>query len=337
MTRVVNSPTADDRHDGEQLTTPGCGQVFTLTGDALELRVDHTVDAIIGVLAARQRQVVARSQLLAAGVSPRAIEHRVARGRLHAIHRGVYLAGSAELLPLGRETAALLVCGPNAALSHRTAAAIWRIVTFVPSAIDVLVVGRNPRPRGAVRVHRAQKLDTSELRRRDALVVTSPSRTLIDLAGVVDERTLRRSVEEALRLRLVRSGEVLAALERAPRRHGAPALRAALSANDAPAMTRSEAERRLLDLLRVAGLPAPATNVRVAGFEVDAVWRAERLIAEVDGFAFHASREAFERDRRRDAALQAAGWRVVRLTWRRLVDEPEAVVALIAGLLAQRA
>ena len=336
MKRVFNSPTADDRPDGEDLDTPGCVQIVTVTGDTLDCRLDHT-DAIITAIAARQRQVVARWQLLGAGVSRRAIEHRVARGRLHVIHRGVYLVGSAEPLSSGRETAALLACGPHATLSHVTAAAIWQIVTCVPAAIDVLVVARNPRPGAGVRVHRARSLRPDELRRHDGLVVTSPCRTLIDLAGVVNERTLRRAVEEALRLRLVRTADVLDALERAARRQGAPALRSLLAASEAPAMTRSEAERRLLELLRAARLPKPATNARVAGFEVDAVWHSRRLVVEVDGFAFHASRAAFERDRRRDAALQAAGWRVVRLTWRRIVDEPEAVVALVAGLLALRA
>lgn len=335
MTRVFNSPTADGRPDGEDPNTPGCVRIFTLTGDVLECRSDHT-DALIAALAARQRQVVARWQLISAGVSRRAIEHRVACSRLHVIYRGVYLVGHAEPLPLGRQTAALLACGPLAALSHRTAAVIWRIVTFVPSTIDVLVVGRNPRPGADVRVHRAGALHASELRRHKGLIATSPSPTLVDLAGVVDERTLRWAVEESRRRRLVRSADVVDALDRAPRRHGARALRALVATTDAPALTRSEAERRLLELMAAASLPAPATNTRVAGFEVDAVGRAQRVVAEVDGLAFHASREAFERDRRRDAELQAAGWRVVRLTWRRIVDEPEAVVALIAGLLAMR-
>ena len=120
--------------------------------------------------------------------------------------------------------------------------------------------------------------------------------------------------------------------ERAPSRRGAGALRELLDGR--PTLTRSEAERRLLALIRRARLPAPQTNVRVAGHEVDCHWHAERLVVEVDGYAYHAGRDAFERDRRRDTDLLAAGRRVIRVTWRRIVDEPEAVIAAIAQALA---
>ena len=99
-------------------------------------------------------------------------------------------------------------------------------------------------------------------------------------------------------------------------------------------MTRSEAERALLALIRRAGLPRPETNVRVLGHEVDALWRTRRLVVEVDGFGVHGTRAAFERDRRRDAALVAAGHRVIRVTWRQLAQEPELLVARLAAALA---
>ena len=131
-------------------------------------------------------------------------------------------------------------------------------------------------------------------------------------------------------LRLVTRGDVEAASRR---RRGAARLRAALARYDEPRMTRSQAERRLLDLVRHAALPQPVTNARLGPFEVDALWRAEGLVLEVDGWAAHGTRAAFERDRRRDAALQLAGHRVLRVTWRRLADEPLAVVALLAAAL----
>ena len=109
-----------------------------------------------------------------------------------------------------------------------------------------------------------------------------------------------------------------------------------LAAQGPPSLTRSQAERRLLELVRTAGLPSPETNVRVAGFEVDMLWRAPRLVVEVDGYAFHGSRAAFERDRRKDAALLAAGLRVARLSWRQIVDESEATAELLARLLDHR-
>jgi very-short-patch-repair endonuclease len=110
-----------------------------------------------------------------------------------------------------------------------------------------------------------------------------------------------------------------------------PALRRATI--EEPQITRSEGERRLRALIRAARLSRPHTNTSVGGWEVDAVWQAQRLVVEVDGFAYHGNRAAFERDRRRDAALVAAGYRVIRITWRQLVDEPHAVVALLARLL----
>jgi very-short-patch-repair endonuclease len=119
---------------------------------------------------------------------------------------------------------------------------------------------------------------------------------------------------------------------RAPRGQ-APALRAALAILDEPQVTRSEAERRLLELIRAAGLPAPHCNARVLGLEVDMVWPDLRMVVEIDGYAFHGTREAFERDRGRDARLLAAGYRVLRVTWRQIVDEPLRVIATIAAVL----
>ncbi len=125
----------------------------------------------------------------------------------------------------------------------------------------------------------------------------------------------------------------MGALVRAPGRSGSAKLAALVRRGDGPSLTRSEAERRVLDLVRAARLPVPGTNSRVRGHEVDFHWRSERLILEVDGYAYHRSRAAFERDRRRDAELGAAGLRVLRVTWRQVVGEPEALVARLAQAL----
>lgn len=121
-----------------------------------------------------------------------------------------------------------------------------------------------------------------------------------------------------------------------PNARGVRLVRAVLRATREPALTRSEAERRLLELIRASGLPVPRVNARLQGFEVDFGWEREALVVEVDGYAFHASRAAFERDRRRDAVLQLAGHRVLRVTWRQIVDEPYALVAQLAGALTRR-
>lgn len=295
-------------------------------------------DAIVDVIAAVQRRVVTFAQLTAAGLTRSAIAHRVAVGRLHRIRRGVFLVGHPDPLALALETAALLACGRRAALGRQTGAALWGVPNRESRAIHVIVAARQPVPWGGVVVHLTSDLDPRDVRWLERLPVTSPARTLLDLAGTESERDLRWAVEELRLRRHVTLDEIAGQLERTPRRRGARALRRIIDAAAAsPAHTRSEAERRLLDLVSAARLPVPRTNVRVHEFEVDAVWHDQRLVVEVDGFAFHGSRSAFERDRRRDAVLQSHGWRVVRVTWRQLCDEPEALVALLARLLERGA
>ncbi len=141
-------------------------------------------------------------------------------------------------------------------------------------------------------------------------------------------------VEEAQVRGLVLRSELHAAVEESPGKHGVALLRALL--DNRPASTRSEAELRLLARLRAADMPPSDVNTRVGRYEVDLLWRPQRLIVEVDGFAYHAHRAAFERDRLRDAELQAAGYRVIRVTWRQLESRPEAVIARLAQALARR-
>jgi very-short-patch-repair endonuclease len=163
------------------------------------------------------------------------------------------------------------------------------------------------------------------------LPVTTPEQTLLDLAATIGFGDPAHAVEEARVLRLVTDGSVREFTGRNARRPGTRALLRTLSHE--PRLTRSQAERRLLAVVGRAGLPLPETNVRVLGHEVDALWRDQRLIVEVDGFDAHGTRAAFERDRRRDAELVAAGYRVIRVTWRQLRDEPERVIAGLPGAL----
>jgi very-short-patch-repair endonuclease len=288
-------------------------------------------DERIARLAARQRGVVTRAQLRAAGLSDPAIRHRHETGRLHRFTAGTYLVGHTAAAALAHETAALLGCGPDALLSHQSAAALWGIEERAP-AVHVTVPRSGPSRPPGVQVHRVRALAATERRRRAGLPVTSPARTLLDLAGVLDAERLDSALERARAARLVTPAEVLAAIERTPRRRGSGTLRRLLE--DRPGLTRSRAERILVGLVRRGGLPRPRTNARIAGFEVDVLWPAERVVVEFDGFGFHANRAAFENDRRRDAELQARGYRVLRVTWRRLLDEPEAVLVTIARTLA---
>ena len=268
---------------------------------------------------------MARDQLLAAGLSRHAIAHRVAKGHLHPLYRGVYAVGHRSLSAHGRHLAAVLACGPEAVLSHRSAAVLWNLLganTELP--IHVTAPSHRRAPAG-VQLHCSV---TSQFLHRHAIAVTAPASTLIDLAATAPREELERALEEARLQRLVTDGELRQGVRC---RSGARALRELLERE--PSFTRSEAERRLLSLPRRARLPKPHTNVRVAGHEVDALWPHQCLVIEVDGFAFHSSREAFERDRARDADLQAHGYRVMRVTWRQLTTRPEELAARLGAAL----
>jgi very-short-patch-repair endonuclease len=298
--------------------------------------VDAAGDKAVAAVARLQRGLISREQLRAMGLGRGAIEHRLASGRLHRVRRGVYQVGHSAAPPLAREIAALLAYGPGSVLSHRTAAVQWRILPPADGPVSVTILGRDGGRRPGVRRHRVQSLGAVDLRLRDGVPLTAPARTLLDLAGEADDRDLGRAINEALVQRLVSTGDLRSVLERCERRPGSPILRRLVDKFEEPALTRSEAEVRMLELLRRSGLPSPETNVRVGRYEVDMLWRQDRLVVEIDGFAFHSTRAAFERDRRRDADLQTAGLRVMRVTWRQIVEEPEATLVRVARLLGVR-
>jgi very-short-patch-repair endonuclease len=283
------------------------------------------IDARIVELARMQHGLVASRQLRALGLDSRAIGRRVARGWLIERGDGVFQVG-AVAGPRAPEMAALLLYGERSTISDGTAVVQWKLRAWGTAPIHVTVpTGVTGRP--GVQLHRRVLADADRTT-LDGLRITTPARTIADISPSMPAVELQRLIEEA-QLRSLASREQLEAY--AARR---PALRKALGAGDEPRLTRSEAERRLLELIRAAGLPTPRTNVRVAGHEVDMLWPRQRLVVEVDGYAFHGSRVAFERDRSRDARLVAAGYRVLRVTWRQLTAEPERVVAILAAALA---
>jgi len=243
------------------------------------------------------------------------------------------MVGHLALAEHANEAAALLACGPGAVLSHRSAAHFWSLLDAPLDQVDVTLVGRRCRPKEGVRLRCVAAIDRRDVRRRDGLPVTSPARTLVDLAADASDDELERAVSEARAQRLLRTGELEQALGRARGRLGVKRMRAFLRREDEPGYTRSQAERRMRKLMRGAKLPVPVANARVAGYTADFLWREQRLIVEVDSYRYHGHRAAFERDRRKDVALAAAGYRVIRFTWWQLRDEPFAVVAHIARML----
>jgi very-short-patch-repair endonuclease len=309
MIRRVTAPQGAFRSNAET-PRPVCDEVHAigaerrnLTNGPRDCDEMHTGDRAIAALASLQCGVVTTAQLAAAGIARRGVAHRVKTGRLTPLHRGVYQVGPIAA-PRGREMAAVLATG--GVLSHHSAAAIWGFRP--PHEGDVHITTTTPaRSRQGIRVHRSATLKAAV---HHGLPLTPAARTLHDLRPLLPTRDYDRALEEAQVLGLV------------PKRPG-----------DEPRFTRSEGERRLVALVRKARLPLPLTNTRVAGWEVDAFWPRHKLIVEVDGFGYHGHRGAFERDRRKDADLTAAGYRVIRITWWRLVNEPHAVVAKLAQLL----
>jgi hypothetical protein len=261
---------------------------------------------------------------------------------LNTVHRGVYAVGHAPLSTEARWIAAVLACGSRAALSHHSAAALWGLRPTNRSAIDVIAPGRTGRSRQGIKAHRAGGLRAADITSVRGIPCTTVARTLLDLADVVDRRALERAVNEAEVLRLFDFGALEDVLGRVVGRRGAPILRAVLADYDPKyALTRNELERRFLSLCDGAGVPRPRVNAWVTldggGEEVDFLWREQRLIVETDGGQVHRTRQAFERDRRRDQRLLCAGWRVVRVTWRQLTREPAQVADTIRVLLRRQA
>jgi very-short-patch-repair endonuclease len=304
------------------------------SASASRAQIPARADATIAELATAQQGVISRAQLLAAGMSAAAIGRRVAGGRLLRLHPGIYAVGHRALRPEGILLAAAMAGGPGAVLSHRSAAAEWGLRPSAAARVDITVPGDRGRSSPALSVHQG-RLAPEDVTRHDGIPITTPARTLLDLAEVVSREQLDRAVDRALELRLYDQRALDAVIARSPGRRGLRPLRATLAALDpGRAATRSELERRMLALLDAHGLECPQVNARLGPYEVDLLWSRRRLVAELDGRAFHSSPRAFEADRRRDAELQAAGYRVVRLTWRQVTREPRWVAARLARLLA---
>jgi very-short-patch-repair endonuclease len=196
------------------------------------------------------------------------------------------------------------------------------------------VPGRNPGiRRNGIKTHRSVALKARDVRTKHGIRLTSPSRTVLEVAREPSDEELELLVATAHVKRLASERELRAVLARYPTHAGAGRLKAAMAIDGGPAFTRSRGERRMLKLLRAAKLPIPGVNAKFHGYEVDFLWREQRLAVEVDGYDFHSDRSAFERDRARDATLVAAGFRVIRVTARQLRDEPLLVIGRIAQAL----
>ncbi len=281
-------------------------------------------------LAQRQHGVISRRQLIDGGLGVRTISRRVEAGRLHQVHRGVYFVGDGRINRRGEWMAAVLACGDGALLSHRSACALWGIAMPRRDSTDVTAATGRRRP--GITVHEGAISDADRTT-VGHIPVTTLARALFDFAEVEAEDDLRRAAEEADRLRLFSVRDLEGVCARCPGRRALRPVRALIEEFRMPEDTQSPLEERVLGLCRHYGLPLPLTGKTVLGREVDAFWPDRKLMVEGDSWQFHSHRAAFERDRERDTAMQVAGYRVIRLTDRRLTREPARVADELRRLL----
>ncbi len=285
-------------------------------------------------LARSQHGVVAHRQLVALGFSVDAIKHRFRTGRLGPIYRGVYSVGRTELTREGKWMAAVLACGESAFLSHRSAGALYGVCEERYGRIEVGV--RVPHPVGpdALRVRRRPSLPSRDVGTLHRIPITSPVRTLVDLAAELPDKSLARTVNEADKLDVVDVETLRSALHAYAGVPGAKRL-AALLDRDTFVLTQEELERLFLPLAREVGLPLPLTGEIVNGYEVDFFWPELKLVVETDGLRYHRTPAAQAKDARRDQAHTAAGYARLRFSHHQVKHEP-AYVKRILGETAAR-
>jgi hypothetical protein len=287
-------------------------------------------------LARRQHGVVSLAQLTSElGYSRSAVVRAAAAGRLHRLYRGVYAVGHTSLSLHGQCLAAVFACGPEALLSHHSAAWLWGLASWSPIPISVTVPGSR-RARSSIRLRRARGLVAVDRDEIDGIPVTAAPRTALDLAATLRSRQLLRLLERAEELRLFDLRHFEDLLARTHGHPGAGGLRRALDSYRPPPFTRSGMERRFLELAAAGGLPQPITGFVEIGYELDVYWPEQRFAVELDVYETHGSRQAFERDRRRQEDLKLAEIEMVRITGLRLDREPRQVIQRIARLLEQR-
>jgi predicted transcriptional regulator of viral defense system len=259
-------------------------------------------------MAARQHGLVSHRQLAAVGLSQTAVAGRVEKGQLERVHRGVYAVGHLQRTSESRWMAAVMACGSETVLSNLDAAAHWRIYDGEGARVHVTTIRHSGRRLDGVQVHRARRLHPDDVTVKDGIPVTTVARTLVDLTDVLTSERVLRALREADFLGLLDVDALSAAVERAHGRKRLGVLLEAVAAHRPGQIIRSELEHRFLELVRAAGLPPPETNVKITArgrrYEIDCLWREQRVAVELDGRAAHARTAAFEPDRRKGRCPQ---------------------------------
>ncbi|MGI8462622.1 MAG: type IV toxin-antitoxin system AbiEi family antitoxin domain-containing protein [Solirubrobacterales bacterium] len=289
----------------------------------------RTAEAIIASIAGRRHGVVSRAQLLEAGLSSEQIDLRISKGALITIHRGVYRVGHAARAIEATYMAAVLACGPGALLAGHSAAFLQRLLKHPPHMPEVLTPTERRIP--GIRTRRSRSIDRRDATKVKGIPTTTVPRTLVDLAATLEAEELARACHEAGVLYRTTPAHVEAVLARRPNSPGAAKLCAVIRGETKVAL--SKLERRFLQLLREHGLPLPITNKPAGAYRVDCRWPDRHLTVELDSYRFHASRHAWEADRRREREAYARGDAFRRFVWGDVFERPELMLAELGTLL----
>jgi very-short-patch-repair endonuclease len=297
-------------------------------------------DRLVAQVARRQYGLVSLDQLAGVGIGRTAISIRLHTGRLHQVHAGVYSVGHKLLTRQGRWMAAVLATGPDAVLSHWSAAALWMIRPNSRSPVDVTTPHKSRTWDGIKRHHKA--LPSDELTVHEGIPVTSVPRTIFDLAATEDVDTVAATLRESEHLNLWDRLSLPDLIDRYRGRRGVNRVRLALQrvSEEPSGRKRSKLEERFAPFLRRHHLPIPRFNdwilLGAKRYQVDCHWPGTNQIVELDGWEGHGTRSAFQDDRERDRRLKVAGYSVTRITWNQLRDEPEAIASDLRALLGKR-
>lgn len=294
-------------------------------------------------LAEAQYGLITRDQLREVGLSDAAIGRVVAAERIFPLFPTVFMVGHRRVEWQGRLLGAVLACGEGSVVSHGTAAALLGLWEFKPGRFDVIAPVEAGRKIRGVKRRFVPMPDRDERTLHDGVPTTNASRTLIDVAGIAGEGLLRRTIEQAAVLGVLNVPEVDRILATSPPRRGSRRLLRILEdwRRYKPGIKiRSRMEAKLLPLLTQARLPIPECNAKQRvgreTFEIDFLWREQRVALEADGGRFHDNPAAGKRDSGRNHALAAAGFLIPRLGWEDLRDRPEGFMAELTRLLQGR-
>lgn len=292
------------------------------------------IDAVIAAVAHRRHGCITRQQLLDLGLGPAAIAYRVRTGRLYPVFAGVYTVGRPPVTPLERACAAVLACGPRAALSHACAMVLWDVWKRWQPPFDV--TAPQPRRRAGIKAHRARALRLRDVTTHRGIRTTTLARTLLDTAPRLTDRQLARAANDSLHTHFLTRSQLAELLHRHPDHPQARRL-ARFTDDTRGGPTRSSFEDDFPAFCERFGLPRPIMNATVAGYEVDALFQAEKVIVELDSWEFHKDRQTFESDRDRDAdTLAQTGHVTVRITWERIEERAHREAARLYRILQAR-